>query len=652
MANLQGLPVELLLDNVLPQLALRDLLALASTSKFFTILINDDTFWQRKLEAEYNFTSRETARTTGWKAIYRGMRRPQVYVWGASSNGRLGRGPGHERDLVAAPVHPALKPKDGTGIVSLAAGGWSFHALDAKGRLYVWGQLDAENVGFHVNGFADRSETAQLPMRVGLDAKVQYVSCGRSHALAFDSASRIWHFSAWGIALRLTSPAFDNTTPDTTVVQLEAGWDFGAALTAGGSAYAWWHGRGDLARQITETSTPLAQQNAAQVKTVDGERVVPCSVAEIAFDPVHLPALPALPNLGESKDEVKLVKIAAADLFIVGLTNAGHVLKLDVQPLRARQDDNASVLAGTPLPRWEYLPRFSESGYILQHPDISQALSPAPSSVVITHISAHFHTFFAYSTGDSSVVLQGGDATVAATSPTVLPALQQRGVIAVVLGDYHWGALTAQGKLLTWGQFSSGALGLGDPFEKEPGPGGFPDVRTRDALRRFRRTDTVLPVEQPTQVDFGPGKFVIAATAAGWHTGALVLDLENVGGESEEVQELVEQAESSAADDLAQWQSPPFIPGGVVHPMPIIGRGRGGRGGLIGRQQPHLPVQPRQPQLQGGTPSGSNAPPRGGLHFRVGFAGRGAHIPALGRDHTSTEDSPVPDEQGDARQEQ
>lgn len=106
MVALHDLPVELLLDNLLRArnvvraagnrlivsaalMDLRDLFALAATSKFYTILINDDTFWQRKLEAEYNFTSRETARTNGWKAIYRGMRRPQVYVWGYVSRPRL-----------------------------------------------------------------------------------------------------------------------------------------------------------------------------------------------------------------------------------------------------------------------------------------------------------------------------------------------------------------------------------------------------------------------------------------------------------------------------------------------------------------------------------------------------------------------------------
>jgi SCF-associated factor 1 len=100
------------------------------------------------------------------------------------------------------------------------------------------------------------------------------------------------------------------------------------------------------------------------------------------------------------------------------------------------------------------------------------------------------------------------------------------------MGDYHNAALTADGKLLTWGKFSNGALGLGDPLELEPGsPGAFATSTQRDLAREGGRR---LPpdVSIPTEVRFDhTGKkprdrFCFAATAAGWHTGALVIDLE------------------------------------------------------------------------------------------------------------------------------
>jgi SCF-associated factor 1 len=119
--------------------------------------------------------------------------------------------------------------------------------------------------------------------------------------------------------------------------------------------------------------------------------------------------------------------------------------------------------------------------------------------------------------------------------PTIIPSLQYRDIISVVLGDYHYGALTSSGKLLSWGAFSKGALGLGDPVDIEPGqPGGF---RTRDEMLAVR--DAIyMPFEppevrEPTEVRFdhmlkskGKERFVFAAAAAGWHMGALVIDLE------------------------------------------------------------------------------------------------------------------------------
>lgn len=118
--------------------------------------------------------------------------------------------------------------------------------------------------------------------------------------------------------------------------------------------------------------------------------------------------------------------------------------------------------------------------------------------------------------------------------PIIIPALQYQSVISVVLGDYHYGALTSTGKLLTWGSFSKGALGLGDPMKIEAGkPGGF---RTEEEKRRMLTAPHMLhtpaEVHVPTEVRFDHGekkprqRYCFAVTAAGWHMGALVIDLE------------------------------------------------------------------------------------------------------------------------------
>jgi len=107
--------------------------------------------------------------------------------------------------------------------------------------------------------------------------------------------------------------------------------------------------------------------------------------------------------------------------------------------------------------------------------------------------------------------------------PKVIPGLQNEGVISVVPGDHHYVALTLSGKVFTWGVTDKGALGLGDPISLVPGaPGGYP-VGGRGPLPE---------VTVPTEVRFDHGRkipkdrFCFSIAAAGWHTGALVIDLE------------------------------------------------------------------------------------------------------------------------------
>lgn len=98
-------------------------------------------------------------------------------------------------------------------------------------------------------------------------------------------------------------------------------------------------------------------------------------------------------------------------------------------------------------------------------------------------------------------------------------------------GDYHFGALTADGKLFTWGSYSSGALGLGQTAQ----------------------------VSHPTEVSFGSNDqadhFVFAAAASGWHTGALVLNLSKTAAETTR-----EREEDRQAGKLAPTPRHPTLP--------------------------------------------------------------------------------------------
>jgi len=98
--TIHSIPIEVFLDYLLPIVDIQDLLSLACTDRFFAQLCADDTFWKRKLKDDMNYSIVDArnkgafprAKTRirgdvnwlskGFKLLYRGIRRPHVYVWG------------------------------------------------------------------------------------------------------------------------------------------------------------------------------------------------------------------------------------------------------------------------------------------------------------------------------------------------------------------------------------------------------------------------------------------------------------------------------------------------------------------------------------------------------------------------------------------
>ena len=174
------------------------------------------------------------------------------------------------------------------------------------------------------------------------------------------------------------------------------------------------------------------------------------------------------------------------------------------------------------------------------------------------------------------MVLKGDIETTPETLPTIIPELQNRSVISVVLGDYHFGALTSTGKLLTWGPYSKGALGLGDPGELSVGsPGGFANEESRDRARNGRfQTPPEVTVPSEVRFDYGlkaKGKverYCFAAYASGWHTGALVIDLAGDEVPPEDLEQHLKKAK--VRDTPFGQRRSPFRGSRLLH-MPVLG---------------------------------------------------------------------------------
>ncbi|KAF9006072.1 regulator of chromosome condensation 1/beta-lactamase-inhibitor protein II [Cyathus striatus] len=570
--------IEVLFDNVFPILPTADLLSLSCTSKLFSTLCSDETLWKRKLISDFNFAPERTARTSGWKFIYRGLSNPKE-----KANGRLGLSKFPRSTVNGVPFPTQLRIRNAQ-IIDLVAGGMSFHALDTKGNIYVWGTLDGSSSALRNDGYSEAGQVASSPLKLLMPNKIRSISCGRLHSSCLDAERKVWTFINWGRPFYLSSPLLTNH--DSIPSQVECGWSFSSVLTVSGDVFVWWPLSGRMHNRI---------QQKFETMNLDGDKKAPstpnreisCVTWKLDMDPVRLPSIPTLPELSSTgnrsdKRYPQLVKIAALDRNIIGLTNEGHVLQF------GGLDNETSASQG----RWEYLPKFSDINEIRENLTLQNSASNGknggfpPKTMQITHISANFMYFTAYSTGSSSVVLLGDCNTTPESEPKVIAALQNKAVISVVIGDYHNAALTATGKLLTWGAFSAGALGLGDPTEIPVGsPGGFAREEQRIMALEHRGRARLADVEVPTEVRFdhrrkiSKDRFCFSVTAAGWHTGALVIDLEPDEDEDLSDEELEDpRVDIQPIPDYRQWETPPIVPLPGIFRIGHAGRGLLGRG--------------------------------------------------------------------------
>ena len=154
--------------------------------------------------------------------------------------------------------------------------------------------------------------------------------------MALDTNSVVWAFLYWGRPFQLVSSLLDCSSPETTPIQIACNYPFSTVLTRSGDAYQWELFGGSINSQYLETMAKLDKDESTQVIVPDGEVVIPCYTWKMNADPIKLPIPPNLPDLPmtglpeeEQRKETKLIRIASGGDYLVGLTNKGHVLKME-----------------------------------------------------------------------------------------------------------------------------------------------------------------------------------------------------------------------------------------------------------------------------------------------------------------------------------
>ncbi|KAF2997055.1 hypothetical protein E8E13_001550 [Curvularia kusanoi] len=465
-SSITDLPLDILV-LVFPYLDAKSFLSLCSTCKAFQqpSIRLDPAYWSFTTRSAFRVPNQPVVQHDGlrWQKLYRRMlTQTRVYTWGNNGQNRLGHGyPELEQvPLIRGPMpfnrHPRMRlggrrdcafPTEmedtrKLGIIAdMQCGGWSTTLLTASGTLHTAGVLDGQTT------LASNSRMSPLTFPAGFlytttdcepSIAIRQFSAGRSHILGLSDDGKIWSwYNASKAALQVKfahvdlreqateGPLANRASAFGHVRQVVAGWSRSSAYVQGVGIVVW-----DVVERQAhdrETDTMLVLKNVEVPKT--GYRRPKGRERESEEQE----------TLGEEVGEV--LNYIILEHFVVFATDAGKVFcglfgdknKVDdVLELRDLQSEN-----GTAVDVQGSFRRFAVF----------------KNGEVITADQDYLHRCW-----DA----RGTDVSFGGLHK--IPALQHNDVISVAFGDYHYLALHSNGKITSYGTElqSCGALGLGE----------------------------------------------------------------------------------------------------------------------------------------------------------------------------------------------
>ena len=473
------------------------------------------------------------------------------------------------------------------GVISdLQCGGWSTILLTAKGELFAVGVLDGMQQNQPILLPAPLAYPPGFPhptQRYDSSTAIKQLSAGRSHVLALSDSGRIW--SWWSARHPALHVKFlhhdlreDGRERATGVVRkVVAGWNMSAALIDGVGIVIWEPLQ--LGDGLTETEdTAIVLESALVPKTG-------CAQTN-SHRQTQPPTLMDNSELAKTVGEVQdFVVLENAILFSTSLgkvfasqiqwdettQSVSDPVELPLPDLSAtnHEDGTEPTLATDVQGSFRSFAIFTRSGNVLtsNQDALMQLLVLRKEPALTPHDQPAPRLFWR------------------------IPALQHRDVISVAFGDHHFHALHASGHITSYGTESQkcGALGLGghgDPegrlrgirysgldgdgrlvphaysegrrvwFEEEKRywikfmtSGGVDPAEAAERLRMAigspgvtaqgevsewieqegRDWEEKLGVQRDAEDGLG-SYFALSVTAAGWHSGALVLVNEELAG--------------------------------------------------------------------------------------------------------------------------
>ena len=355
-----------------------------------------------------------------------------------------------------------MEGTEGLGVVSdLQCGGWSTSLLTSKGAIYTVGVLDGlqfnrprapgmQQAKMDPTPLRFPSGFAQPWERYDAATAVRQFSSGRAHVLALSDSGRIWSWqNIDDAALHVKFIHHDTVEGERergrgVVHKVVAGWNKSAALIEGSGIVLW----DPLQRENDEAATEDAalvlesavvpRSNYRDMKTGRFRTAGEENLAETVGEVLNFIVL----------EHVVLFNTSLGKAFVSEITwNAneqriGEPIELTLTASKEPDEAFATDLQGS----FRNFAIFTKSGNVL---------------------TAHQDRLMPLFQGDldGSQGSQGSNFSLF----TRIPALQHKSVISVAFGDYHFHALHSPGYITSYGNEpqACGALGLGGHGDPE-----------------------------------------------------------------------------------------------------------------------------------------------------------------------------------------
>jgi len=386
------------------------------------------------------------------------------YTSPAGSRMRGGPPRGHARAIRQKHISWPQKVEgtEGLGVVSdLQCGGWSTSLLTSKGAIYTVGVLDGLQFNQHRAPGMQQAKMDPTPLRFPPGfvqpwerhdpaTAVRQFSSGRAHVLALSDSGRIWSWqNVNDAALHVRFVHLDTVEGERergrgVVLKVVAGWNKSAALIEGSGIVLW----DPLKRENDEStledavmideSAAVPRSNYRETKTGRYSTTEQGTLAETVGEVLNFIVLEHVVLFNTSLGKVFVSKITWNDEE----QHMGDPIELKLTTSTEHDETFATDLQGS----FRNFAIFTKSGNVLTaHQDRLMPLFQG--------------------NGDGNSNRNSNDSPLF----TRIPALQHKDVISVAFGDYHFHALHSAGYITSYGNEpqACGALGLGGHGDPE-----------------------------------------------------------------------------------------------------------------------------------------------------------------------------------------